>query len=192
MWAERQRPVLERLMNDLSRDPIINVVYNQIKKGIRVALENECYASGVILIYSGIDAMAYLDMPDGQLDVTRSDFERWADNYIRCPCKEQVSGLELYGARCGMLHTHTIISQLSRQGKVRQIGYMDKSVPEVRYNPAVSKDLVLVSVEGLAEAFFAGVDRFLIEAFADAEKATVAEQRLRTLVHLLPFKQDEA
>lgn len=32
-------------MNELSRDPIINVVYNQIKKGIRVALENECYAS---------------------------------------------------------------------------------------------------------------------------------------------------
>ena len=157
-------------MNDLSRDPIINVVYNQIKKGIRVALENECYASAVILIYSGIDAMAYLDMQDGQLDVTRRDFESWADNYICFPCEEQVSGLELYGARCGM----------------------DKSVPEVCYNPAVSKNLVLVSVEGLAGAFFAGVDRFLIEAFADAEKARVAEQRLRRLVHLLPFKQDEA
>ena len=67
MRAGRQKPVMERLMNDLSRDPIINVVYNQIKKGISVALENECYASAVILIYSGIDAMAYLDMPDGQL-----------------------------------------------------------------------------------------------------------------------------
>jgi hypothetical protein len=42
----------EAHMADLSRDPIINVVYNQIKRGIRVALENECYASVVILIYS--------------------------------------------------------------------------------------------------------------------------------------------
>ena len=178
-------------MNDLTRDPIINVVYNQIKRGIRVTLENDCYASAVMLIYSGVDAMAYLNLPDGELDVTRSDFEMWADEYIRFPCEEQVSGLELYGARCGMLHTHTIVSGLSRQRKVRQIGYMNKSVPEVRYNPAVSKDLVMVSVEGLAEAFFAGVDRFLIEAFADEDKARVVEQRMRTLAHQLPFRKGE-
>lgn len=177
-------------MADLSRDPIINVVYNQIKRGIRVALENECYASAVILIYSGIDTMAYLNMPEQQQDVTRNDFVEWVDRYIRFPCEEQVSGLELYGARCGMLHTHSITSRLSRQGRVRQVGYMDRSVPEVSYNPSVSEDLVLVSIEALAEAFFSGVDKFLVELFADRDKAPVAEQRLRTLVHLLPFERD--
>jgi len=178
-------------MSDLSRDPIINVVYNQIKRGIRVALKNDCYASAVILIYSGIDTMAYLNMAEGQQDVTRDDFVQWAEEYIRFPCEEQVSGLELYGARCGMLHTHSVASRLSRRGRARQIGYMDRSVPEICYNPSVSEDLVLVSVEALAEAFFAGVDRFLVETFADEEKARVAEQRLRTLVHQLPFKRGE-
>lgn len=177
-------------MTDLSRDPIINVVYNQIKRGIRVALENDCYASAVILIYSGIDTMAYLNMPEAQEGVTPSDFEQWVDSYIHFPCQKSVSGLELYGARCGILHTHSITSRLSRQGKVRQVGYMDKSVPEVSYNPSVSEDLVLVSIEAFAEAFFSGVDKFLVELFANREKAPIAEQRLRMLVHLLPFDSD--
>lgn len=47
------------------------------------------------------------------------------------------------------------------------LGYMSKSVPEVRFNPNVTSDLVLVSVPALAEAFFAGVDKFLVHVFAD-------------------------
>ena len=178
-------------MNDLSRDPIINIVHGQIRRGIRVTLENGCYASAIILIYSGIDTMAYLSMPPERQGVTRDDFERWADQYIRFPCEEQVRGLEFYAARCAMLHTHGIASRLSRQGRVRQIGYVDKSVPEVSYNPRVSENLVMVSVEALAEAFFAGSDRSLIDLFADERTAPVAEQRLRTLVHQLPFHNCE-
>jgi hypothetical protein len=175
-------------MTDFSRDPIINVVYNGIKKGIRVALENQCYAAAVILIYSGIDTMAYLNMPERQQDVERKDFIEWADRYIKFPCKEQVTGLELYGARCGMVHSYSIISRLSREGICRQIGYMDQSIPEVAYNPSVSKDLVLVSISALAEAFFNGVDRFLVDSFADKNKAKIVESRFEKLVHLLPFE----
>jgi hypothetical protein len=51
-------------MVDLSRDPIINAIQNGIKRGIRVALENGCLGSAVILILCGVDAMAYLAMPD--------------------------------------------------------------------------------------------------------------------------------
>jgi len=50
-------------MADLSQDPVINSVYNGIKRGIRVALENDCFGSAVILILSGIDTMAYIAMP---------------------------------------------------------------------------------------------------------------------------------
>ena len=151
-------------------------------------MENECYGSAVILIYSGIDTMAYLSMPDGREDVKGPDFIKWADGYISFPCKEQVTGLELYGARCGMVHTYSIASRLSRQGKCRQIGYVDQSVPEVSYNPAISTDLVIVSISALAEAFFAGVDKFLVNSFADKDKAKTIEKRLQKLVHLLPIE----
>jgi hypothetical protein len=177
-------------MSDLGSDPIINAVHNGIKRGVRVALENDCLGSAVILILCGIDAMAYLDMPATQDDVTRSDFVRWAERYIKFPCHEQLTGLDLYGARCAMLHNYSTTSDLSRQGKCRQVGYMDKSVPEVRFDPDVSKDLVLVSVPAFAGAFFSGVDKFLVDLFADPKKAPIAEQRLKKLVQSVPFKKE--
>jgi len=177
-------------MTDLSQDPVINAVHNGIKHGIRVALENDCLDSAVILILSGIDAMAYVAMPAGQYDVTRDDFVKWAEQYIKFPCSEQLTGLDLYGARCAMLHSYGTASKLSREGKCRQVGYMDKSVPEVRFAPNVSNDLVLVSVPALAEAFFSGVDKFLIHMFEDKKKAPIAEQRLKNLVQAIPLKME--
>jgi hypothetical protein len=176
-------------MSDLGRDPIVNVVQNQIKKGIRITLDNECYSSVVILTYSGIDTMAFLNMPASQVDVTRDDFVQWVDTYLKFPCQEQISGLEFYGARCAMLHTFTTSSRLSRSGQIRQIGYMDKSVPEIRYDSSVSKDLVLVSIAALAESFLQGVDRFLIDVFSDSNRIPVVEERLRNLVHQLPQQE---
>src|SRR5947207_720247 len=145
-------------MTTLNEDSIVNVIHNEIKEGIRVALTNGCYASTVILVLSGMDTMAFLAMPDGQTETTRTDFIAWAEKYIHFPCKEQLAGIDLYGARCGMLHQHGVASKLSREGKCRMIAYMDRSVPEVIYKPHKEKDLVMVSIEALTEAFFKGVD----------------------------------
>jgi hypothetical protein len=122
-------------MTDLSRDPIVNAIHNGIKRGIRISLENDCLGSAVILILCGIDAMAYLSVPASQEDVTRSDFVKWVERYMKFPCKEQLTGLDLYGARCAMLHNYGVASDLSRKGKCRQVGYMDKSVPEFALIP---------------------------------------------------------
>lgn len=174
-------------MSDLRNDPIINVIQNGIKRGIRMALEMDCYSSAVILIYSGMDTMAFLNMPANQQDVTRHDFIEWAERYIQFPCKEQLSGLDLYGARCSMLHTYSAFSRLSREGRCRMIGYMDQSIPEVIYNLDAARDLVMVSIQGLAEAFFSGVDRFLIDLFANPDRARVAEEHFRLLVHTFDY-----
>ena len=175
-------------MTDLSRDPIINIVHNGIKRGISVVLENKCFGASVILIYSGIDAMAYLGTPCGQEDVRPEDFVDWAERYIRFPCQEQLTGLDLYGARCAMLHTYSTTSRLSRKRKCRQVGYVDKSVPEVIYEPQVSTQLVMISIEALKEAFFHAVDRFLMDLFSDPERAKAAEECLSKLVTQLPYK----
>ncbi len=132
--------------------------------------------------------MAFLNMPSKRADVTGDDFVRWAERYIHFPCQEQLSGLDLYSARCSVLHAHGIKSKLSRQGKCRMVGYADHMVPEVSYRPKVSVDLVIVSIRALAEAFFSGVDRFLIDLFSDVAKAALAEERLKWMHHTLPYQ----
>lgn len=176
-------------MIDLARDPVINAINNGIRRGIEVTVANGCYGSAAILIYSGIDSMAYVSMPSNQLDVKPKDFIAWADRYIRFPCKEQLSGADLYGARCGMLHNYGVRSRMSRSGQCRLVGYMNKSIPEVRYNPTKDKSTVLVSVPALAEAFFRGVDKFLVDVFSDKTRAPLAERRMTNLVQRIPVRK---
>lgn len=177
-------------MADLARDPVINAIHNGIRRGIEITVANGCHGSAVVLIYSGMNSMAYLAMPQDQTDVLGKDFIDWADRYIKFPCKNQLTGADLYGARCAMVHTYSVYSRMSREGKARLIGYMDKSVPEVRYNPEVNKQLVLVSVSALAEAFFQGTDKFLADAFSDKTRAPVIEARMKNLVQCLPVPKD--
>ena len=179
-------------MAGLARDPVINAINNGIRRGIEITVANGCYGSAVVLIYSGMDSMAYLAMPKDQTDVTGKDFIEWADRYIKFPCKDQLTGADLYGARCAILHTYSVHSRMSRDGKARLIGYMDKSLPEVSYHQAVNKQLVLVSVPALAEAFFRGIDRFLVEAFSDKARAPIVEARMRNLIQCLPVSKNVA
>jgi hypothetical protein len=139
-----------------------------------------------------MDSMAFLAMPKEQTDVSGKDFIEWADRYIKFQCKDQLTGADLYGARCAMVHTYSVYSRMSREGKARIIGYMDKSVPEVRYNPDVSRELVLASVPGLAEAFFRGIDKFLVDAFSDKARAPIIEERMRRLIQCLLVSKDVA
>ena len=155
------------------------VIIDGIVRGIRVACENECYQAAIILIYSGIDCMAFLNMPKNQLDVKSKDFIKWADRYIKFPCKEQLSGNDLYGARCGMLHTYRPESNMSRKGSCRQILYINVHYPEVIYKDNIEKDYVIISIEGLANSFLDGVDKSLLDLSNNDEKKQIAVERLR-------------
>ncbi len=171
----------------LSEDPVINTILNGVKEDLNVTLANKRLRATVILVYCGIDAMAFLDMPEEQSEVRRADFVRWCDRYIRFPCKEQLTGADLYGARCAMLHSYSGESKMSREGKCRVVGYMHESIPQVRYAPQIDPGQVLVCVKGLKEAFFRGIDDFLVYAFAKKDKAKIVEQRMRLFNHQYEF-----
>lgn len=176
------------MASEFSQDPVINVIHNSIRKGINVALDNECYASAVILILSAVDAMAYLAMPESQQDVTKSDFVRWAEEYVRFPGRNQLSGLDLYGARCAMLHSFGTQSKMSREGQCRVILWMDNAVPPIIFRPDLAPDHVMVSILALKDALFAGMDRFLINLYRDpnSKEAKLADKRFESFVHKMP------
>ena len=94
-------------------DPLINSIYQGIKQGIQVTYNNECYGACLILIYCGIDAMSYLDMPTNRAEVHADDFIQWTEGYLSPNLKNsttQVTGKELYIARCAVWYTPTVLS----------------------------------------------------------------------------------
>ena len=170
----------------MQTDPVSNSIYNGVKRGIACCIENQCLGSAVVLIYSGIDTMAFLNMPENQTNVNRYDFISWCDKYIKFAGSEQVTGRELYSARCGMVHTFGVESNLTRNRDVRKIGYMDQCDPPILFRPHLENGLLLMSIAALADAFYAGIDRFLVDLFSNANGRQYLETRLAGLCVAFP------
>ena len=86
---EETRPALASLVNDL-------------RASISMLLEALRTKSALILLYSGIDILGASDSVDGI--ASRETFLQWTDRYMEPANKLGCSSLELYSARCGLLH----------------------------------------------------------------------------------------
>ena len=170
-------------------DPIQAAIYDGIKRGIEVCLENNCFGSAVILIFSGIDAMARLSMPAGKDRSTRSDFIVWCDRYLGICKSGKISGEELYSSRCAMVHEYGVDSSLTRTQGVRRIGFMNHGDPDVKFDPTIDPKFVLLSIESLSQSFFAGIDDFLIQLFSNENLKVDAERRLQWLMCEFPVQE---
>lgn len=169
-------------MSQYSKDPVINVVYQQIKEPIKLCIEHNHFSAAVKLIYAGIDTMAFLGMQRNKQKVTRSDFISWVERYIHFEGREQLTGKDVYGARCSMLHNHSVYSSLSQKGECRKVLYASQMYPPVRFIPKIDEKSVVVSVPALADVFFTAIDKYMVDLFSNSDKKQIAEQRLNTLV----------
>lgn len=178
-------------MSDLSGDPVIGAIYKGIKEDIRFNLEGRRLAAVLTLTLAGIDAMAWLAAPEGQDEVTRDDFVTWAERYLPIADGRPLTGLDLYGARCAVLHQYGARSRLSREARCRLIMWADKMKPPVGPVTRTSEgEVLLVSIAALAQAFLGGIDRFLVDAFAVESRGKLVEKRTRGLIQALPYPKE--
>jgi hypothetical protein len=92
-----------------------------LDSGIKVCLEQKLYLPALMLIYSGIDTVGWLDSLER--DATKESFIKWSDTYLLKVKSLACSAIELYAARCGLLHTFSADSRLSYKGEARRICY---------------------------------------------------------------------
>src|SRR5437870_4084436 len=83
-------------------------------------IQTKMYLPALILIYAGIDTAGWLASAKPSVEV-RCRFCRWVERWLLPAKPLGCTALDLYGARCGILHTFTSDSDLSRQGKARRI-----------------------------------------------------------------------
>jgi hypothetical protein len=89
--------------------------------GVEACLEKKLTGPALILLYSAIDTAGWLDSPEK--DATRESFIKWVDDYLLKAKPLGCTSLDLYAARCGLLHTFSPDSRLSFKGKARRICY---------------------------------------------------------------------
>jgi hypothetical protein len=175
-------------LTGLDADPYINVVHRGIKHGIDLVVEDECWRAAIILLYAGIDAMAFTTLPPERQYVKPQDFIAWVERYIRFPGPFQVSGADLYGARCAALHTYGSESRMSRDGECRIILHVKGGSFPVVADPTGQANAVAVELHALRDAFYRGIDRYVAEAQRDPAQWARVEARLRDMMHEIPFE----
>jgi len=160
--------------------------FHFIGHDIKVALDNGAYGGALILAYAAMDAMAFLSMPESQKEVHRKDFTKWVEKYMKTDSKQpyQYQGIDLYGARCGLVHRYGATSRLSDSERCNIFGYHNGS--EHMYKPSVHKSLIAISWTRFINDFFGAMREFLADILKDEELKKRVDKRIAHLFHVCP------
>jgi len=147
---------------------------------IRCCLDNKWNLPSLILIYSGIDIMAWLNLPSTRERNTRSDFIKWIDKYLLPNSELKCSADDLYGARCSIVHTYTAESDLSQRGDAKEIYYAWENRNSNELQQIINERQhqgIAVHIKELFDAFVKGVELFKKDLSKNIKKAELVYER---------------
>lgn len=167
----------------------VNLNLQSFVDAARLCLDEGHVLPALALMYSTIDQLAFLDLPDGKQDVKREDFVRWVDTYLLPDSGLSCSALDLYAARCGLLHAQSPNSRLFREGKVKKICYAwggtaTEQMQELSDN--LNYPAVAVHVNELLRALVVAENRFGTYLNRTPAKAATVARRGRGLFAAIP------
>jgi hypothetical protein len=131
--------------------------------------------------YSGIDSFGLLAAPPGVLDANRNTYKQWCEKYIvprlRTVEGTAITAVDLYAARCGILHTSTPLSSLEREGDAHQVFYQFKGKTGVNMFLNAKQAPLCIDIGNLGLAFKEGGIAFLADLKNDPPSQMLAEDR---------------
>jgi hypothetical protein len=145
----------------------------------------DCFAKNRILpclalVYSGIDVVASLEAKPNEK--VKAYFVKWVESYLLKAGSLKCSGIELYAARCGIVHTFTSRSDFSKKGKARSIYYAWGNAEVSDFERASTilgrSDVVMIHVRDLIDTFRQAVVNFLDDIEAQPHREQKIESAL--------------
>lgn len=133
--------------------------YFDIIRGVEDSLEKERIIPSLILIYSAIDSYSHLTEKSSKKG--GKVFKAWVKKWMLSTYPLPVNEIDIYAARCGLLHEQVSGSDLSSKGKAKEIYYCWGNSKTEKLEKAISKSdkkdqAVAVKVEDLFWSFRKG------------------------------------
>ena len=135
--------------------------------------------SAVAMAFVCIDTMSYLSLPSDRETQGKLDFINWVNAYLKGHEDQpyQYRGLDVYGARCAMLHGYGSDSDFhEKNGSAKKFGYHDGG--KHAYDPAVNEHLVMIGTGSFLNDVVHAVSVFLESCKGDADLRARVEARL--------------
>jgi hypothetical protein len=149
---------------------VFDRILSQLRTGAPYLFSSRRTLPGFLLLYTSIDIIASLTRPVNAASTTGAFYKDWVNDYMLPDSNLDITAEEMWGARCGLLHTGTAESNLSRRQGARMINYIGTTEAademQTRNDPTRTRDL-FVSTPRFVEAFVAGCDRFKAKVQSD-------------------------
>jgi hypothetical protein len=161
-----------------------NLIMSWLTKQVRAI--GLCFDSGLpeaalTLLYSGIDTLGFLAASPPKNKATEETFKDWCNVYLLTRLKsvdgETLTSLDLYAARCGILHTSSPVSNRSRKGAAREVCYQFKGQHGVNLMMNVKLVPLMLDIEEFITAFKESGIAFIQDLSRDQTRREAAEMR---------------
>jgi hypothetical protein len=144
--------------------------------------------SAVAMTFVCMDTMAYLSLPTGRETQGKSDFIAWVNAYLKGHKDQpyQYRGLDVYGARCAMLHAFASESDFHEKNEdAKKFAYHDGG--KHAYDPAVDERLVIIGTASFLNDVVHAVSVFMEDCKENADLRTRVEERLPRALAAFPI-----
>jgi len=138
--------------------------YSQIITAIDYCIVEKLIMPALVLIYSAIDSVSWIASDNDHQSVV-DRFQTWVNTWMLQKYPLPCTAIELYAARCGILHKLTPESDLTKTKGVRRISYawgtaqqndLDESIKLTKY-----AGIVAVHVNDIVSSFKNGFADFV-------------------------------
>lgn len=158
--------------------------YKQMLDAIKLCIELNLQLPALTLIYSMIDIFAYRCY--GNIEV-QARFIKWIKEYMYKEKNLNIEPIDLYSARCAILHTLTPNSKLIKDNKANVIVYAwgDADLKTLEEgNKNIDNNLKAIHINDLYESLRLGILRFeksdMKFARKDEDYAYLSQEALET------------
>lgn len=145
--------------------------------------------AAVAMAYVCIDTMAFLSLPADREIQGKTDFIAWVDAYLKGHQDQpyQYRGLDMYGARCALLHAFGSEADFHEKNPdAKKYGYHDGG--KHAYDPAVDDHLVIIGTASMINDVLHAITAFMGACKADPDLRQRVEGRLPKILATFPIK----
>lgn len=150
--------------NELNIDDplqLMNNRYEEIVLALNLCQEKNLVLPTLMILFTAIDSAGHLYSNNKSV---RKRFIEWVDKWMIGDNKQSFSSIDLYSARCGILHTLTANSSLVDERKAKKGIYIYKDATEDETINALGKEILteyfVVKIEDLIKLFYKGFLNF--------------------------------
>jgi hypothetical protein len=171
--------------------------FSKIMQAIKLCLENSLLAPALILIYSGIDNIAWCANNSDSIK-TREYFTKWVEKFMKPENNLGCSSIDLYNARCGIVHASKAESDHSIKGKAKEIHYCFGNASPEKMTKVVeilgeSNKVINIHIQQLYDCYKDSVQKYLsyLELAENiTEKERFKKKFVKVLIDLDPIGYD--